>query len=214
MKIKHTAFIFFSISAFIITGNAQILINDFSDLGNQGYSPFGNSWSGGTPVIDQYVPDAAGFVSIKPVNSGNPTGDGDYYSVISGTTASPGAALDFTGLGYVALTARIDTGNVANGVNLFLLDSTFTPAASAFFSASAFSLTFSTVTSALVADPAGGNIADIQFYRMTGDGTSDAFRASFDNAVATSVPEPATSGALLLGGAMVFVASRRKHQKV
>lgn len=213
MKIKQAALIIIGIIGFHVSGNAEILINDFSDLANQGFSPFDNSWNGGTPTpVDQFFQDT-GFVSIKSINSGNPTGDGGYYSVISGTVPSPGAALDFTGLGFVAVTASIDIGNVANGFNLFLVDSMYTPAASAFFSASDFSTAFSTVASPLVVGGSTGNIADIQFYRITGDGSSDAFRASFDKAVATAVPEPAIAGLFLFGGATALFACRRKFRK-
>jgi len=187
---------------------AAIVINDFSNLTDQAFSPFGLSWSGGTPEVDQFI-QGSGNISIAPVNGGNPLGDGNFYAVLGGTTGSPFAPQDFTLLTDIQVTARLDSGNASGGFILTLVDSTFTDVGSAVFSVSLFTSSFSTASASLVLS-GDGSISDIQYFRISGDGDFNAFRMSFDNA--TAVPEPSTC--LLLGlGAAGLLGSRRKLRR-
>ena len=140
--------------------------------------------------------------------------DGSLYAVISGDAATPGPSQNFSPYGYVTVTAKVDSGNFAGGFTLSLVDENFNAASTASFSSSAFTASFTTFTVQLEASGEGGDITKIQYYRIQGSGeSSNDFRVSFDNAVATSVPEPGTYALFGLGGVVVFVACRRKYQK-
>jgi hypothetical protein len=187
---------------------AAVLLSDFSDLAGTSFTPFGLSWSGGSPETDQFS-QGAGFVSIIPVGGGNPLGDGNFYSVLSGTTDLPGPPQDFSLLPEIQVTARIDGGNGSGGFILTLVDSDFTDVGSAVFSVELFGPAFSTA-SAMITLSGEGSLANIQYFRLSGDGGFSAFRMSFDQAVA--VPEP--SAAILAGLAGLFAAGRRRAVRV
>ncbi|MGH8047336.1 MAG: hypothetical protein ACREKL_08830 [Chthoniobacterales bacterium] len=157
------------------------------------------SWNGGTPASDQYT-QGAGFISIAPVNGGDPKGDG-YF--LAGLQPIPGTTTgDFTGLTLFSIDARVDAGNASTIFQVQLLDSTLTQAAVGTFTASSFTSAFSTQYAPLVIS-GGGNLAAVTYWRITGDGiASDSFRYSFDNLLVT-VPEPHIVGLFLLGSLCV-----------
>src|SRR2546425_9137109 len=92
--------------------DAAVVLSDFSNLAAQ--SPtFSGSWRGGSPVADQFVQNS-GFISLQPVNGGNPQDDGDFL-------VAP-LAFSIAGLNQISLTARVDTGNAASSLIVLLYD--------------------------------------------------------------------------------------------
>ncbi|MGH8047728.1 MAG: PEP-CTERM sorting domain-containing protein [Chthoniobacterales bacterium] len=198
-----------------LTAKADLLISNFDNFAIQLFPPMGISWNGGSPASDQYI-QGAGFISITPVNGGNPKGDG-YF--LAGLNPSPGVtSLNFTGLNFFSINARVDAGNASSIFHVQLFDSTLTPAAVGTFSAASFTSSFSTHTTPLVVS-GGGDLAAIMFWRMDGDGIAgDNFRFSYGNLAATTaaVPEPSTYaiGAIALLGLCIVRREIRKRSLV
>lgn len=206
MKIKFLLSAVFV--AAISTGfSSTILVNSFTNFESQAFTPLSAPWGDGASTNNDQVIQSTNYITIAPVNGGNPTGNGSFTSVLSGTALSPGAPLDFTGYNYLIATARTNAGNVSSSFTVQLWDTTGTEAAVATFSAASFTSSFTTFTVALT--QAGiGNIHQIQYFYLTGDGfSSDAVNASFQNLTAstTAVPEPATWAFLVLSFGFLFL---------
>jgi hypothetical protein len=174
---------------------AQILISNFSNFSSQAFSPFNTSWNNGT--ADQFT-QGSGFISITPVNGGNPTGEGSFDAVISGSTVSP-TPVNVTGLTTLSLTAMTNSGNTDSAITIFLRDSSFDVLGSATFLTSQFnSSSFSTVSTSISLT---GDITGATYWTLAGDGISDDnVRMSFDN-LTLGVPEP--SSVALFGSGIV-----------
>lgn len=178
---------------------AQILISDFSNLNAQLFD-FNNSWFFGSS--NQYIQDN-GFISITPVNGGDPKGDGNFSAALDGT-----APLDFSSITQLSLTARIDTGNQNGSVVIVVFDSLFDQIGLATFDSSLFTSSFSVAQSPFIFG--GGGVATDAFYWVLGgDGSAgNSVRMSFDNV--SAVPEPATLA--LVGLGLVGLAAVRRRR--
>jgi hypothetical protein len=124
--------------------------------------------------------------------------------------------LNFTGLGFFNLTARVDAGNASSIMHVELFDSFFTKVASTIFQASNFTSSFTTQSKA-ISYTGLGNVADVTYFRIDGDGiASDSFRYSYENlaAATTAVPEPSTYalGAGILLGLCIARRELRKRR--
>lgn len=180
----------------------QILISNFSSIGTQAFDPFNGNWNSGSPLANQFI-QGIGFISIAPVDGGNPAGDGSFDANFVG--ASP---LNFSSISSISLTARIDAGNAISSVLIQILDSAFTQIGTAIFATASFTSSFTTVSSAFVVG-GGGVITDATFWSLAGDGiASNSIRMSFDNV--SAVPEPSSLALVVLGMAAVAVSRRRK----
>jgi hypothetical protein len=164
-----------------------LTISNFSDLSAQAYSPFTGSWNNGT--ADQYT-QGSGFVSITPVDLGNPQGDGNFNAIFAGSTSSP-TSVNLTGLtDTLSLTAMLNTGNTDSLIKVTLRDASFNVLGTANFATSDFnSSSFSTES---VSISLTGNISDATYWTLYGDGNADDnVRMSFDD-LTLGVPEPSS----------------------
>jgi len=167
---------------------ADIVLSNFDNFSLQYFAPMGTSWNGGSPSIDQYVQNT-GYISITPVNGGDPKGDGYFFAGLPGS-----ATLNFTGLTFLSINARVDAGNASSIFHIQLFDDVNpNPVATTTFTASSFTSSFSTQSAAIVLSGIG-DITHITYWRMDGDNiNSNSFRYSFENLSAiTAVPEPST----------------------
>lgn len=184
------------LSFFSIHAHAQLLLNDFSDWTADNGSGGGfvaGSWTGA-------VVQNSGFISI--VSPADDTG----YIYLDVVGARP---KDLTGYTQISLTARIDPGNVSGAFTVVLWDTNGDDAAQATFFASEFSGTFSMVTKALtIIDPI--RYQDVGGFIISGNGTFDAFRVSFDSL--SAIPEPSTYALLGLGLAGLVVGRRLRRR--
>ncbi len=152
------------------------------------------TWDGFTTV-------SSGVLSVT---GGDATGT--VYGDIQSLSIASGAS-------YLSLsvTARVDSGNAATSFTVNLFDDQLNGVLSATFNTNAFTGSFTTVTSALALYQGAVSAAvPIAFVQIAGNGTTAAFRMSFDEVVANAIPEPSTyaaiAGALMLG----YVAYRRR----
>jgi hypothetical protein len=150
-------------------GQAAVTLSDFSNFAGQ--TPFaGGSWA--TPA-DQFIQNN-GNISITSVNGGNPRDDGDFL-------VSPASPFSIGSLNQISLTLRIDSGNTATGLKVFLEDGMGKTEIASFTLSSFNSASFTTVvapltltsnfdTSNIIAwDIAGGNPAGINNVRVSLD---------------------------------------------
>ncbi len=188
---------------------ADIVLSDFNAFSTQLTPPMFATWHNGSD--DQYT-QGAGFISIAPVGGGNPTGNGYFLAALPGN-----ATVDFSSVGNLSLTARVDAGNADIGFNIVLWDNTNTQQAYASFLTEDFSSNFSTHLSELVVF--GDSVAHITSWSIggSGDASTDAFRFSFGDLTGPAVvPEPSTYGGLaaLLATAMVAAREWRRRNFV
>jgi len=199
-------FVLFALATICPLAPAQILISDFSNLSTQAFSPFGQSWNGGTPAADQFVQNS-GNVSITSVNGGNPDGQGNFNASLPGSES-----VNLTGMLTLQLTARVDSGNANTALTIVLEDGSFTEIGTATFLASSFNSSFSTVNAPITL-AGGGDITNATFWTLSGDNVvGDTVRMSFDNLDAIlAVPEPSSFAMLGLGlGFLGFCFYRRQ----
>lgn len=184
---------------------ADILISDFGNFSLQNFPPMGISWSNGS---DQYLQNA-GFISIAPVNGGNPTGDGYFFAGMPG-----GTSLNLSGLNALSLNAQVDAGNSSSAVRVILYDGALTKVASAAFSVTNFGSSFSTQTQSL-AFTGLGTVGSITYWRVEGDGiSSNAFRFSFNNLSATTVPETSSYPICAAAFLVMWIVRREVRKRV
>jgi hypothetical protein len=143
--------------------------------------------------------------SILAVTGGDATGT--VYGDISSLNITSGAA--FLSL---TVTASVDTGNAATSFTVNLFDNQLNGVLSASFNTNVFSSGFTTATSTLALYQGAVTAAvPIAYMQIAGNGTTAAFRMSFNEVVANAIPEPSTyaaiAGALMLG----YVAYRRRQ---
>jgi hypothetical protein len=187
-----------------ISASAQILISDFSSLGGAEFSEGLISWSSGG--VNQFA-ISDGILTIAPVGSGNPDAMG--YFAYADLAAGTAPMFDATDLTYLSVLARADAGNQAAGYVVSLFDDVGNAALSGTFSLAA--IGWNTATTTLIAHSEGGDITRISYFGISGIGTADAFRASFDSiTLASAIPEPSTYAAIFGGLALGFVAYRRR----
>ena len=196
---------------------AQILISDFSDLAAQTYTPYNLSWNyNPTPQVsvDQVVQNN-GFVSITPVDGGNPTGTGSFDGVLQGFVLypppqTPFMTVSFVGVVNLQLTVRVDSGNTDSSFKLTISDSNDVAIGQATFSTPSPTSGFSTLTASFHAIPGGGNPADATFWDLSGDSLDGPdttnVRLSLDSLYGL-VPEPSTY-LLTFAGFLVLIFLR------
>jgi len=179
-----------------------VTLSDFNSFSSQA-TTFEGSWRGGSPAANQYV-QGSGFISITPVNSGNPQDDGD---VFVDDSASP---LNIGNLTQVAFTLRVDTGNADPNLKVTLYDGSLKTATANFTLSSLTVGSFTTLLSPLSFTP-GFNKADVEAFQISGGQAvaSNNTRVSFDNLAV--VPEP-SSYAMLAIGALTFGFAMRKRR--
>jgi len=183
------------------TAHANLLLEDFSSFAAELPSSDG-SWSFGG--IDQYVQNS-GFISVTPVSGGNPRDDGSF-------TLS-NSSFDLTGLSWVAVSARVDSGNAAGSFSLTFYDGSLN-AATASFAAASFSSSFSTVAASL--SYAGGfDSSNVVAWQIGGGNFTPAndFRMSFNQIDVMAVPEPGAVWLMFFGIALLFPLARLRRAR-
>ncbi len=191
--------------------SADVTFSAFDDFETQLFPPMGISWSqAGT---DQYIQNL-GFVSIAPVGSGNPMGDGYFIAGMPGVNLEnpEPAAVDMTGSHFFNLTARVDAGNGSTILRFRVYDNEFTEIGSAVFLAANLGPTFTTVSEAITYT-GFGDATMATYFRIEGDGiASSAFRYSFAHATATvvptAVPEPSVYAIAFMAFLGLWIARR------
>lgn len=184
------------------SGFTQVTLSTFDNFAAQA-PDFSGSWDPSvSPADDQYIQNL-GFISITSVAGGNPREEGEF-------TVQPPLSLNTSGLNQIALTARVDSGNAAQNLNVLLFDSAF-QTVFATFSLAGFSAAFSTVTTAYSINPSF-NPASVVAWQVTGgdplDPTPEEVRVSLENLAV--VPEP--SSAALFGFGMAAMGLRRRRR--
>jgi hypothetical protein len=183
---------------------ATLTVSDFNDFSSQFFPPMVGSWNDGT--ADQYI-QGAGFISITPVGTGNPEGDGSFYA-----SFPDAGTVDISSFTNISLTARIDPGN-ASSVFRFSFYEGANEVATATFQSSSFNSSFSTQWVALTLTGLG-NPAAVSYWSLAADGLDDAVRVSLENTTLSTVPEPSAYAACavaFLGLAIVRRELRRRR---
>jgi hypothetical protein len=195
---KHLLIVSISL-ALAFSSNAQILLSDFSDLNAQNPA-FNGSWDGGSPSVPQYI-QGSGFISITPVNGGNPQNDGSFISLFDNP-------ITLAGFDIISLTLRVDSGNTAPSFSIILYDSALATA-NAVFSLASFDSTFTTQQQNLIFD-SGFNPNEVVAWSASGTNAppDQPVRVSLDNV--SVVPEPSSLALLLLSGAGLLASRRRR----
>lgn len=143
---------------------------------------------------------------IFSVTGGDSTG-ASYYDI--GSLSLMGNALN-----DVEVTARLDSGNAASGFTVNFFDAAFNGVLTATFNAASFNSGGFTAAIASLSLYQGAvtNFVPIAYMGIAGNGTTDAFRISFDKIVANAspIPEPSTYAAIVGLLALGVVAYRRR----
>jgi hypothetical protein len=172
--------------------NAQsILLEDFSAIPSGALS---GTWIGQATVSN-------GIVTI-----------GGSATQINGWSETQ--AINATGMNFLAITAKIESGNATYSLTFVFNDSNLN-SYSVTTLASNFSSSFYTTVYVPVSWTGGIDKAQITDWNMGGGGVgSNAFAWSFDNValVVSAVPEPATYAAIFGLAALGFGAVRRRRK--
>lgn len=179
---------------------AQTVLSDFSGLAGQ--SPaFLDSWKAG--ANDQYV-QRSGYVSIEPVNGGNPRSDGRFLVT---------TALDLNAFTSLQVTAREVTGNLTGLITILFENSggavrEYTFAATAFSGGSFFTASVSLATPS--ASDNNFEPTAVTAWGIEGDKSQAVrdFRFEFDHVQLTPVPEPGAWALLLFGAGACWLRGR------
>lgn len=176
---KLNLLVFFLLSAII--GRSQT-ISDFSTLGGEQY---GGAWV--NPV--NFISFNAGVATV----GASALADGNFeYADISAGTISLNTSL------VLNFTARVNEGNQSNS---FLVR--FADVENGDYAIQAVVVTTTWVTNEWVSGTAtlttsgAGNANNLAYFTVTGDGSADAFRMSFDNFSISAIPEPAAWAGVL-----------------
>ena len=198
MKIKLVTLLAFSIALSTLTGKAEITISDFSNLA--GENPvFSGSWNNGTPQFTQQ----SGFISIEPVNGGNPSESGDFAVTLS----SP---LNLTSQPNIALTARFDLNNADTTISVGFTDGNLNTVSAIF---AGFTSSFSTIQVARNSFTGDFDWSNVSDYAIGGGNPAGSATVRWSVDSLTAVPEPSTYALMALGGlVLLFMARRRKAQ--
>jgi hypothetical protein len=192
-----------------IPAKADVLLSNFNDFVAEG-PEWEGSWTNGS--VPQYIQNT-GFISIAPVGSGNPNpaDDGqvsvDYEDFV-----------DITGLEYISLTARSDSGNATPvlQVRMVSFDGTGFRYARANFTSASFSSSFTTQIAPLVQD-SNFDPTLVVGWQIGGpelDG-ENSFRMSFDNAaLMEATPIPEVTLAPLTWALLVFVCAMYRRRRL
>jgi hypothetical protein len=120
-----------------------------------------------------------------------------------------------TQLNDVEVTARIDSGNLASGFTVNFYDNNLDGLLTATFSATSFNTGgFTAAIASLSIHPSAFVISvPVAYMQIAGNGSTQAFRFSFDQIVAnaTVIPEPSTYAAIIGLLALGYVAYRRRQ---
>lgn len=183
---------------------AQTVLSDFSALSAQ--SPtFLDSWR--NAGSDQYAQDA-GFITIEPVNAGNPESDGRF--LVS-------QALDLNDFASLQFTAREQAGNLTDSVTIMFENAggavrEYTFAAADFSGGSFFTASVNlgsyTYTDGNF-DPSAVTAWGIEGNKLQSPIVD--FRFDFDNLQLTPVPEPSTWALIALGAGALWLRRRRSQ---
>lgn len=183
----------------VFTGavSAQTTITSFNSLGDYLAAP---TW------------DTPGNLTVSGGNLSVVGGDGTgaiFFDISSFNILG-------TDISFVEVAARINSGNVANGIVINFYDGSFQGVLTATLNASNFNTGgFTTAIASLSLHPlAITNSVPLAWAQVTGDGSTDTFRFSFDEIIVSSsvIPEPSTYAAIFGAMALAFVAYRRRQK--
>lgn len=190
-----------AVASFPAAATAQTVLSDFSDIAAQNET-FTTSW--GAP--NQYTQNA-GFITIEPVEAGNPQGDGTLLVRMD---------LDLTVHTSIDVRAREDSGNQVGVFSIVFFNPQGPPDSQGTsvgytFSTADFASGFTTRSIDLSAPPdftvgeAPFDPSAVNYWQIEADpinGSTSDFRMAFDQLQLTTVPEPSTWAMLMIGGAL------------
>jgi len=177
----------------VVSVNAQTILLDNFNLGTAT-----GAVVGGTSWVGQVTPNAT------TITVGGTAGDQNGW-------AATGQNIDASAMNWVAITAQVDSGNVAASVAVRFTDASLV---SEIVNVSMISFTSSLTTVYIpVAWTSGIDNSAITSWSIGGGNVgSSTFHMTFDNlALTTAVPEPATYAVIFGALALGFVAYRRRQ---
>jgi len=168
-----------SIFSILSLGLSAQTVSTFDALGGDNY---GGSW----------VTSGAITFNSSVATVGSPAladGNFEFANIAAGTiSANTSLVLNYT--------ARIDSGNLSNSFLVRFADSTGTYAIEGLVTTTTWIAGQWNTGNATLSLAGGGNTSDLTYFTVTGDGTANAVRMSFDSFSISAVPEPATYAAL------------------
>ena len=194
------------LGASLNAGTLLPIISNFTaltDLTSSGINT--NYAAGGTWANSGEMTFASGVLTVGSTTA--ISSDSFNYASI---TSSPYV---WTAGNRLSYTASVNAGNLSANFVVNLVDSGGTPVLTAVINTSGWLAGTPVSGTALFTPTGSGSTSTLTYFNLTGDGTANAFRMSFDQFSITAIPEPSTYVALF-GVATIGLAVWRKRRKV